>query len=97
MVFAKLNEYPRTEAMLGVLTIEFKNIEWADQGTEDMPDAYFWIKDGKDKVSVDNLSSHEYQVKCPVDYSPLIQRVISVLSGSFSVEICESPELEPHE
>jgi hypothetical protein len=97
MIFAKLNEYPSTETMLGVLAKEFDNIEWADQGTEDMPDAYFWIRDGKDTVAVDNLSSHEYQVKSSVRGTPLIQRVIDVLSNSFSVEVFINPELEPHE
>lgn len=63
MIYAKLREYPSTKEMLAVLEKEFTNIKWSDQGTEDIPDAYFWVREGKLKVAVDNLASHEYQVK----------------------------------
>lgn len=83
--------------MLAVLEKEFTNIEWSDQGTEDMPDAYFWVREGKLKVAVDNLASHEYQVKYSQPDASLIIKVIDVLSGSFSIEVFDSPEPEPHE
>ena len=97
MIFAELREYPSTKEMLAVLENEFTNIEWGDQGTEDMPDAYFWVREGKVKVAVDNLGSHEYQVKCRQAGAPLIKKVIDVLSGAFSIKVFETPELEPNE
>ena len=92
-----LNDYPTTKEVLSVLERDFSKIEWADQGTLDMPDAYFWITEGEYKVEVDNFTSMEFQVKCKNGKLLLIKKVIDVLSKSFSIEVLTSPELEAHE
>lgn len=97
MILAELNEYTSTEKVLGVLDKAFENIVWGDQGTIDMPDAYFWITEGGVKVKVDNFCSNEFQVKCVDPNEPLIVKVISILSSEFTVNILSAPKLEPHE
>ena len=97
MIFAKFNEYPPTQDVLKVLEEAFKDIEWGDQGTLEMPDAYFWISQDNTKVAVDNLSSHEFQIKCAELDVCLVQIVINELSAVFSIKVLKSPEFEPHE
>ncbi len=97
MVVAELKEYPSTHELLCVLEKAFKDLEWGDQGMRDMPDAYFWVRDGKLKVAIDNLDSYNFQVKCPKPDAQLVKNVIDVLSKAFSMHILERPVPEPHE
>ena len=97
MIFAELTAQPSLNDLLGVLRGSFGSVDWADQGTADNPDAYFWISREDEKVSVDNLTSLAFQVKCAKVDSLLVGEVIKVLSKSFDVEILEKPELECHE
>lgn len=83
--------------ILGVLKGGFGRVEWGDQGTEDDPDAYFWVKRGGVRVAVDNFTSLEFQVKCSSSDTLLIQEVVDVLAGSFGVKVYDEPELEAHE
>lgn len=97
MVFAEIREKLSVEELLNVLKRQFDSIEWGDQGTNESPDAYFWIHQEGVKVSVDNLTSMEFQVKCDRSDSPLIKEVIDVLSQAFKTEVFASPEREAHE
>lgn len=97
MILAIIKDKPNTEELLAVLEKHFGTVEWGDQGTVDMPDAYFWIEREAVKVAVDNLTSLEFQVKCSEIASPLIREVIDVLSKAFRTEILDEPELEAHE
>ena len=97
MIFAEIAERTTAGKVLAVLRSEFGEIEWADQGTEESPDAYFWVKQEGVTVAVDNLSSMEFQVKCVHADTPLVREVIDVLRRSFSVKVYDNPELEAHE
>ena len=97
MIFAELTERPSVENILTILEKEFGDVEWGDQGTEDSPDAYFWIKRQGVKVTVDNLTSLDFQVKCARVDTALIQEVINVLTKSFGVKVYDEPEYEAHE
>ena len=97
MIFAELTERLSVEHLLKVLETEFGDVEWGDQGTEESPDAYFWIKRQGVKVAVDNLTSLDFQVKCASVDAPLIKEVINVISKCFRVKIYDEPEYEAHE
>lgn len=97
MVFAELTERPSVEDLLDVIERRFGEVQWGDQGTQEDPDAYFWIQRQGVTVAVDNLTSFEFQVKCSQAGTPLIQEVIDVLSGAFGVKVYEEPEIEAHE
>lgn len=97
MIFAELTERPSIEKILKALEKGFGDVEWGDQGTEENPDAYFWIKRGGVTVAIDNLTSMEFQVKCPRADTPLIQEVVGVLAGAFNVKVYDEPEYEAHE
>ena len=97
MIFAELTERPNVEKILKVLEKGFGDVEWGDQGTEENPDAYFWIKRRDVTVAVDNLTSLEFQVKCAQVDTPLIQEVINVLVRAFIVKVYDEPEYEAHE
>ena len=97
MIFATVKNKLKTSEVLAVLEKNFGAVEWGDQGTVDMPDAYFWIRRDRMKVKVDNLTSLEFQVKCSDAGAPLVQEVIDVLSQAFDLEILDEPELEGHE
>ena len=97
MIFAELTERPSVDKILKVLETEFENVEWGDQGTEESPDAYFWIKRQGVKVAVDNLSSLDFQIKCTRVGTPLIKEVIEVLSKHFRVKVYDEPKYEAHE
>jgi hypothetical protein len=97
MIFASIKDKPKTQELLSVLEKHFGKVEWGDQGTLDMPDAYFWVERDSVKVAVDNLTALEFQVKCSETSSPLIREVISVLSRAYRIEILDEPELEAHE
>ena len=97
MIFASIKDKPKTEDLLAVLKKHFGKVEWGDQGTVDMPDAYFWIERDAVKVAVDNLTSLEFQIKCSDSSSPLIREVIDVLSKAYNTEILDEPEFEAHE
>lgn len=97
MIFAKISDRQRTQAILNVLKHEFGDVEWADQGTEESPDAYFWVKRHGVTVAVDNLTSTEFQVKCARADAPLIGDVIKALAKAFSVTVYDEPEHEAHE
>ena len=97
MIFAELTERPNVEKILKALEERFGDVEWGDQGTEENPDAYFWIKRGGVTVAIDNLTSLEFQVKCAQVDTPLIQEVINVLASAFIVKVYGEPEYEAHE
>ena len=97
MIFAELTDKPSVKEILAVLELKFESVEWGDQGTCDLPDAYFWIKQKDVMVSVDNLSSLEFQVKSAQSDASLIQEVIEVLAESFAVKVYEEPDKEAHE
>lgn len=73
VIFAELAERPSIEKILKVLETEFGDVEWGAQGTEESPDAYFWIKHQGVKVAVDNLTSLDFQVKYSRVDAPLIK------------------------
>lgn len=97
MIFAEVIEHPSVDKILKALETEFEDIEWADQGTEESPDAYFWIKRHGVKVAIDNLTSLDFQIKCARVGAPLIKEVIDVLSKRFRVQVYDAPEYEAHE
>jgi len=97
MIFAELKAQPSLSELLIVLQDSFGPVEWGDQGTASAPDAYFWITREGEKVSVDNLTSIAFQVKCTQLDSLLVAEVIEVLSKSFDLKILDTPELEAHE
>jgi hypothetical protein len=97
MIFAELTDKPSVKEILTVLENKFGSVEWADQGTEDSPDAYFWIKRKGAKVSIDNLDSLEFQVKSSHSDTPLIQETIEALASFFALKVYGEPEKEPHE
>ena len=97
MIFAELTVQPSVSELLLVLQESFGLIQWSNQGTDSDPDAYFWICREDKKVSVDNLTSPAFQIKCTQLDSCLVREVIKVLSKVFEMKILEEPELEGHE
>lgn len=97
MIFAEITDRPSVREILSILERAFQQVEWADQGTEESPDAYFWIKRKDVTVSVDNLTSLEFKVKSAQPGAPLIQEVIDVLAKPFAVKVYDEPETEAHE
>jgi hypothetical protein len=97
VIFAELTERPSVNEVLKVLESEFGDVEWGDQGTQESPDAYFWIKRQDVKVAVDNLTSLDFQIKCARVDAPLIKEVINVLSKRFRLKVFDKPEYETHE
>ena len=96
MIFAEIIDKPRVDELLKTLQ-GFGGIEWADQGTVEEPDAYFWIYSQGIRVSVDNLTSLAFQVKCDQSNPLFVREVIEVLSRIFKINVFEEPEHEAHE
>lgn len=95
MIFAEL-EYPQHydelhQPLVALLESHFDTIESGQQG-----DSWIWIFDGDEKVEIDTFYSMKHQVKAAHN-GPLVQQVIKLLEGRFSLRRYQQPEPEPHE
>lgn len=97
MIFAELENVTDLRDIREVLENKFGLVEWGDQGSQEQPDAYFWVSRDDTKVAVDNLTSTKFQVKCTSPDSPLLLEVLSVLAKTYLIYIYAEPELEAHE
>jgi len=97
MIFAEVKNRHNVKEILVTLLDKFDPVEWANQGTLEHTNAYFWVFEKGVKVSVDNLTSLAFQVKCEKSNSALIQKVIDALKKSYEIEVFDKPELEEHE
>ena len=96
MIFADMqyqNDYSDFHAeLVEFIKSNFSKVESGLQG-----DSWIWIFDGNDKVAIDTFSSMKHQVKCESSSSPLINKLLKILSTKYKLHVYEKPELEPHE
>jgi hypothetical protein len=70
----------------------FKNVESGLQG-----DAYIWITNEGEKVSLDTFSSMRFQIKADVASGSLVKEVINAVKAQYPVQIYCEPIPEGHE
>ena len=70
----------------------FQHVESGIQG-----DAYIWIINEDQKVSLDTFSSMRFQIKSNAISSTLLEAVINALRKKYSILLYREPETEGHE
>lgn len=78
--------------LLTYIKNNYKNVESGLQG-----DAYIWIKNNNEKVTLDTFTSMRFEIKSNVKNGTLVQEVINTLKKYYPVSIYPEPELEAHD
>lgn len=74
-------------ALLGVISATFAHVDSGVQG-----DAWIWIFENDEKVSLDTFSSMQFQLKAKQEGGILLGKVISVLERKYKLCIYTTPE-----
>jgi hypothetical protein len=95
MIFAELQypqQYSEVHAELqACLASGFSRVEDGLQS-----DSWVWVREGKERVTVDTFTSMQHQVKA-AQPSPLVQQVLEVLERRFRLQRFDPPLPEDHE
>lgn len=78
--------------LLKLIEHNFQNVESGSQG-----DAYIWIYERDEKVSLDTFTSMRFQLKAQKSGGLLTERVLSIIKTQFEFYLYEVPEIEAHE
>ena len=80
------------DKLLEFMKIHFRNVESGSQG-----DAYIWITNKTEKVSLDTFSSIRFQIKADASSSSLVKLVVNTLKKQYTVQLYPEPISESHE
>ncbi len=94
MLLGKFREHPEFRHLLQFLRNKYSypHLVYGHQG-----DYWIWVRDGDDTLELDNLTSHDMEIKCANPTAPIIQEVIDFLSTKYKLDLLSKPEYEAHE
>lgn len=75
--------------LLELISTVFANVDSGIQA-----DAWIWIFENDEKVSLDTFSSMRFQIKVDKEPSVLLGKVLSVLEDKYKLYIYEEPDTE---
>jgi hypothetical protein len=78
--------------LLKLISSYFVNVESGFQG-----DAYIWITEKDEQVSLDTFTSMQFQIKTNQQNNLLVARVIDVLGKVYKIDLYDPSEMKSHE
>lgn len=77
------------QGLLELINTMFENVDSGIQG-----DAWIWIFEEEEKVSLDTFSSMRFQIRVEKKDGQLLDKILSILESKYKLSLYEEPEFE---